>query len=125
MGLPGIIEVELRDPFEILTVEPVPSGLFGPAGSETVYRIDGTDYRVSRDCRVRAPEVPLSASPALDFASLFQKKSVMPKSAPVPDPDPPPVRLRQALRQCLEAGMDTSAIEEIVRTELVDFVMSS
>lgn len=111
------LAVELRDPFEVLLIKRASAVLT----KGRVYRIGGVDYCVDREPLVKAPEVPLEPT-RFDPMSMFTAAR---RPQPPPRPDPPPVKLRKALRECASSGMTEEAIGEIVRLELVDFVMGS
>ncbi|KKL27846.1 hypothetical protein LCGC14_2381060 [marine sediment metagenome] len=112
---------EFRNPFELVVArrpDPVQSQPVEP-GRPSI-RIGKTNYELHEDPRVRVPELPLAPDPAL--GAHFWARSTASRSTA---PDRPEVVLREAVRLCLEKEVSTDRIAEIIKLELVDFVMES
>jgi hypothetical protein len=120
--------VAFRNPFEIALARRAP--LLHPGSvvpKPDVVSVRGDDYVVDPDPRtvglVRAPDFLVDRDPALPAwdglcAAPFGRNRP-------PAPDPPLVKLRQALRECHEAGVPDSAVAEVIRLEVAESVMGS
>jgi hypothetical protein len=115
-----IFRREFRNPFELVAVRRS-DFILGQDRSEPVIRIDGFDYEIDEDSCVKIPELLLGSEPSSsDFFDWT------PVAVPTPrTPDQPEVTLREAVRLCLEKEIPTDKISEIVKLELVNFVMES
>ena len=106
-----------RNPFEVVTAKKMPCVQAGSVRPRRPYvRVGDDDYLVEPDPRVAMPELLIEPDPRLDPYELL---------ALPPAPEHPIVKLRQAIRECREAGIPDSRLEEVVALELVDFVMGS
>lgn len=112
---------EFRNPFELVVARridnPIQSRSVEP--DQVTIHVGGVDYVVDKDPRVKVPELSLEPEPVADVHTWSQPVA-RPKA-----PDSPEVALRKAVRLCLEKEVPTDRISDIVKLELVDFVMES
>ena len=111
---------EFRNPFELVVArrpDPLIKESVGPV--KPTMNVGGIDYELHEDLRVRVPElIPEEKS---DYYYSYSRITL-----PVREiPDSPEVVLRKAIRLCLEEEVLTDQIVEIMKLELVDFVMES
>ena len=96
--------------------------------------VDGFEYVMERDDRVRAPDLPLRPDewgPGTGFDVSGITTSRFPVTTkPLPERlregnDAPEVLFREAIRACLERGLDPDKMLEIWELEIVGSVMDS
>jgi hypothetical protein len=107
---------KFRSPFELVVArlpDPVLRKAVGP--SRPAVTVGGAEYELHEDPRVAVPELLVE-----DYFTYARAVPPAPRR-----PDPPEVALREAVRACLSGGVPTDRISEIVKLEVVDFVMES